>query len=449
MTQADLRRTPRPLALPLAALCALVLGAPAQALPDASLGTEAAEPVSAPQEPVPHDHDGDGVPDHESHPEDDAPPQPDPGARPGKPRLDVDGSEHDFGSAIEGERLSHTFKLESTGDADLVINSAKPTCGCTVAKIVVLDAEGNQVPYEFGDPLPKGTELELTAKLDTKNKSNIASSKINIFCNDPRQTVTLGLKAMVDTYFSINPSALSFGDLSVTDVAEKTVTVSGKKPGAFLLSLDSRTMPPGMKIDLQPQSPDEQGKAEQWKVVVTLGPDCREGNLGFPIHLTSDEEVQGAPKVAGGEEPTYGASVMVTAKIRGLISWQPQYLSFGLVRPGQVMPRTLSVSTFDEGFRFDPATVGLELVGPSDAKPDFPWKEYFSHVVRPSEDGKSIDIELTLDGLPEDADGSFQGRLLVKTGHPAKPEVPVLFSGVCRPGVKQAPTPPSQPQQNP
>ena len=409
----------------------------------ATLALFAAPTVAQPlspvlQQPVPHDHDGDGKPDHDSHPETPAPtPQPDPGPRAGKPRLEVDATEHDFGSAIEGERLTHTFHLTSNGDADLIINSAKPTCGCTVAKIAVVGAEGAGEPYQMGDPLPKGTKLELTARLDTKNKHNIASSKINIFCNDPRQTVTLGLKAMVDTYFQISPSALSFGEISVTDVIEKTFTVSGKKPGPFMLSLDGRTTPPGVKIDLQPQNPDEEGKAEQWKVVVTVGPDCREGNLGYPIHLRSDEEVLGAPKIAGGETPTYGASVMITARVRGLISWEPQYLSFGLVRPGQVMPRQLSVSTFDPEFQFEADKVQIELVGPSEAKPDFPWKDYFSSNVRPSADGSSVDIELTLDGLPDDADGSFQGRLIIKTGHPTKPEVPVLFSGVCRPGVQR------------
>ena len=389
------------------------------------------------QQPVPHDHDGDGKPDHDEHPETPLPEaKPDTGPRAGKPRLEVDATDHDFGSAIEGERLTHTFNLTSNGDSELIINSAKPTCGCTVAKIAVINGE-ESTPYEMGAPLPKGTKLELTARLDTKNKHNIASSKINIFCNDPRQTVTLGLKAMVDTYFQISPSALSFGEISVTDVLEKTFTVSGKKPGPFLLTLDGRTTPPGMKIDLQPQNPNEDGKAEQWKVVVTLGPGSKEGNLGYPIHLRSDEEVLGAPKIAGGETPTYGASVMVTARVRGLISWEPQYLSFGLVRPGQVMPRTLSVSTFDRDFQFKAEDVKLELVGPSEAKPDFPWKDYFSHSVHPSEDGSSVSIELTLDGLPDDADGSFQGRLLIKTGHPSKPEVPVLFSGVCRPGVSR------------
>jgi len=356
------------------------------------------------------------------------------GARPGMPRLDVDQNEHDFGTAIEGERLSHTFRLKSTGDADLIINSAKPTCGCTVAHVSVVGGDGS-TEYKMGEPLPPGTELELLARLDTKNKHNLASSKINIFCNDPRSTVTLGLKAQVDQYFQISPASLSFGELSVADVVSKSFTVSGKKPGPFALSQDGRTTPPGMVVELLPENPTEDGKAEVWNVKVTLGPDCREGNLGFPVQLRSDEEVKGATKDKTGERPTYGASVMVTAKIRGLISWEPQYVSFGLVRPGQVVSRSLSVATYDEDFSFNADDISITLTGTNEQQPEFPWASSFSHVITPAEDGQSFRVELTLDGLPEEADGSFQGRVMIKTGHPQKPEIPVLFSGVCRPGV--------------
>lgn len=351
-----------------------------------------------------------------------------------KPRLDLDANEHDFGTAIEGERLTHTFKLSSTGGADLVINTAKPTCGCTVAKVAVVKDDGSTETYVMGEPLPPGTELELTARLDTKNKHNVASSKINIFCNDPRQTVTLGLKARVDTYFQIQPGSLAFGEMSVTEEAEQSLVVSGKKPGPFMLSTEGRTTPPGMTVDLIPENPDAEGRSERWTVNVKLGPGCREGNLGYPIQLRSDEEVAGAQALKGGDKPTYSATAMVTARILGPISWNPQYLSFGLVRPGQVVQRTFEVSSFGDDFTFENPVI--RIVGPNDQKPDFEWVENFSATTRPSEDGKSMVVELTLTGLPEEASGSFQGRLILETGHEAKPEIPVLFSGVCRPGVR-------------
>ena len=430
----------RLLLAPAAAICLWACGeAESPAGETANETAEASVPapdaVQAPApatEPVGHDHDGDGVAEHETHPEERVEIERSPGARPGKPRLDVDTADHDFGTAIEGERLTHTFHLKSTGDVDLVINSAKPTCGCTVARVAVLDEEGEGQQYKMGDPLPPGTEIELVAKLDTKNKHNVASSKINIFCNDPRSTVTLGLKAQVDQYFQISPGSLAFGEISVADVVEKSFTVSGKKPGPFLLTQDGRTTPPGMKVELVPENATEDGKAEVWTVKVTLGPGCREGPLGYPVQLRSDEEVQGAAKIKGGEVPTYGASVMVTAKVRGLISWEPQYLSFGLVRPGQVVSRSLSVASFDGDFEFNVDDISVELTGPNEQRPEFPWASSFSHVITPAEDNQSFRVEVTLDGLPDEADGSFQGRVMIRTGHPQKEEIPVQFEGVVR-----------------
>jgi hypothetical protein len=350
------------------------------------------------------------------------------------PRLESGELEHNFGRAIEGEKLTHVFKLKSAGQADLIINSAKPTCGCTVAKLEVVKADGSREVYKFGDLLPPGTELSLEAQLDTKNKTSQASSKINVYCNDPRQIVTLGLNAMVDTYFAITPNAIQFGDLSVADTQERTFEVAGKKAGGFTLSLEDKPKPDGMQIQLTPIEPDAAGKANRWKVTVTLGPGAREGNLGYPINLRSDETVAGAVADTNGQLPTYGATVMVTARVQGLISFEPQYLSYGLVRPGQIVGRSVTLKTFDPNFNF--ADVKVRLSGPNDQKPEFPHAASFSHVVKPAADNKSVVIELTLNGLPETVDGSFQGRLIIETGHPQKPELQMLFSGVCRPGVK-------------
>jgi hypothetical protein len=364
-------------------------------------------------------------------------------------RLDVAQPDHDFGTRIEGEVLTHTYDMKSSGPAELIITTAKPTCGCTVSKLEVVGADGARTLYKFGDPIAPGTELKLEAQLDTKNKHNSAASKINISCNDPRQTVTLGLSTRLDTYFNVSPTTIDFGEVSIADTLERTIEVSGKKPGPFLLTQDARGPgPQGLRIELIPVDPTPEGKAERWTAKVTLGPDAREGPVGFPVSLHSDEVVQGAAPGPDGSTPTYGATVMVTARVRGLISYEPQYLSFGLVRPGQIVSRSIKVKSYDPEFTF--AEPRIRLVGPNPAKPEFAWASSFSHVLRPSQDNKEFDVELTLDGLPETVDGSFQGRVLIETGHPSKPEVEVLFSGVCRPGVNAAsqavPLPPPQPQ---
>ncbi len=52
----------------------------------------------------------------------------------GKPELEFNSYEHDFGKVVEGEKVSYTFTFENKGKSDLVISSATTSCGCTIPK---------------------------------------------------------------------------------------------------------------------------------------------------------------------------------------------------------------------------------------------------------------------------------------------------------------------------
>jgi hypothetical protein len=352
---------------------------------------------------------------------------------PGK--LEVVNGEHNFGNMIEGEIAEHVFDLKSAGEHPLVIHNAKPTCGCTVSKVQVASADGSFVDYTYNDPIEPATAIKLQAKLNTKNKSHKTQSKINIYCNDPASVVTLGLEAQVGTYFTVTPPNLSFGELSTQDSVEKSATVRSTLGDSFKLTADETTTLQGVTSELVPINPDENGLAKAWEVKVRVGPGTREGNLGYPLHLRSDRFIAGSePDPETGERPNYGASVMLTARIRGLISYEPQYLSFGLVRPGEPRERILRITSWDPEFKLTDQ-IPVRLI---DARTEaaFAWPDSFSTSVEVSEDGKSMDVKVNLVGLPDTANGTFQGRVMVETGHASRPTVSVLFSGVCRPGVQ-------------
>jgi len=48
------------------------------------------------------------------------------------PQFSFDNDSHDFGQLIDGEKVSYSFKFTNSGDAPLIISSAKGSCGCTV-----------------------------------------------------------------------------------------------------------------------------------------------------------------------------------------------------------------------------------------------------------------------------------------------------------------------------
>ena len=43
-------------------------------------------------------------------------------------------TEHDFGVVKEGKKVVHVYEVLNTGDADLLLQSVNPSCGCTTPK---------------------------------------------------------------------------------------------------------------------------------------------------------------------------------------------------------------------------------------------------------------------------------------------------------------------------
>ncbi|MCB0482959.1 MAG: DUF1573 domain-containing protein, partial [Flavobacteriales bacterium] len=47
-------------------------------------------------------------------------------------KITFDKDVHDFGKITQGEMVETSFAFTNTGEADLIISSAKGSCGCTV-----------------------------------------------------------------------------------------------------------------------------------------------------------------------------------------------------------------------------------------------------------------------------------------------------------------------------
>ena len=353
---------------------------------------------------------------------------------------DVGRDTVDFGRVTQGAVLHHTYELHSAGNQDLVITQIKPTCGCTVAKLMVENDEGEMVEYVYGDPIQPGRKMELPAKMHTKNKRGNQTVRINVFSNDPRATMQLGMTASIDPFFNINPGFLTFGKLSVGEEVVKTASISTAKGQPMMLSMLEHTKPAGAAITLEAKSPDADGRSRLWELTVTLGPDLPEGNLARQLQLVSDIEIEGQELEEGDTPETYQASVTVSAEVVGPFTYTPAYLSMGLVRPGELRTRSVRIDGHDVNFQLSENLPSLRIVGlPVPGEPgvyeEWDLAEFFVGDVRPVEGQNAVDVELRLEGLPEDKRGSFGGMLVVGLDHPTKPEIPLRITGVCRGGA--------------
>jgi hypothetical protein len=361
---------------------------------------------------------------------------------------------HDFGRAEQGDVLNHVFEFRAGGSSPLIIGQASPTCGCTIGLLEIQGADGEFIPYVYGDPIPSGGVMRLNARMNTTNKRNRTEVKINVYHNDPRGTTQLALVAHVEPFLQATPPLVNFGNVPGGESKTQVFNVHSNKGEPVSLTWDAlrgQRKPDGLNITVEAVNAGPDGKASHWRVTCSTDSSMKEGNFGYQISLLSDkirpdaEEIDdrnneraalpdtnpdGTKNPKHVQDTNHRLNVTCTGRVLGLLSHNPQFVSMGVVRPGQVVPRTVRVDVHDQ--TVDLTNLVVELKGDPNSGEALQWAEHFTTEVRPVPGSKSVDVEIKLNGLPDDAEGAFRGVISIQTGVPAKPEIIVRFSGVCR-----------------
>lgn len=93
------------------------------------------------------------------------------------PVIEFDNKTFDFGMVKEGEKVTHTYQVRNTGEAPLIIENARASCGCTT-------------PEWTKEPIPVGGTGFVKAGFDSKGKSGMQNKTITITANTwPKATV--------------------------------------------------------------------------------------------------------------------------------------------------------------------------------------------------------------------------------------------------------------------
>ena len=76
----------------------------------------------------------------------------------------------EYGKITEGQKLEVLFRFKNTGDKPLIIESVRPSCGCTVA----------DPPKE---PIAAGAEGEIKGSFDSNGKNGQQHKTIYVYAN--------------------------------------------------------------------------------------------------------------------------------------------------------------------------------------------------------------------------------------------------------------------------
>lgn len=94
------------------------------------------------------------------------------------------GINHDFGTLKEGDKVTHVYKFKNTGAVPLIIETVRPSCGCTA-------------PNWSKEPIPVGGTGEVEVVFDSKGKPNAQNKTVTVTANTWPQSTVLRFKAFV------------------------------------------------------------------------------------------------------------------------------------------------------------------------------------------------------------------------------------------------------------
>jgi hypothetical protein len=102
-----------------------------------------------------------------------------------KAKMSLEKKSHDFGDIQEGVQATVTFTFKNTGNAPLVLNSVKASCGCTT-------------PKWTKEPIAPGAEGVITAIYNSKGRPGNFTKTITVKHNGDGGTEFLTIRGVVN-----------------------------------------------------------------------------------------------------------------------------------------------------------------------------------------------------------------------------------------------------------
>jgi hypothetical protein len=102
----------------------------------------------------------------------------------GKPAIKFAETEFDFGNINPGEKVSHRFVFKNSGDGDLIIKDAEPSCGCTVARF-------------NNEAIKPGQESYIEATFDSEGFIGLNIKEVDVYTNCNPGVIKLTISAAI------------------------------------------------------------------------------------------------------------------------------------------------------------------------------------------------------------------------------------------------------------
>ncbi len=294
------------------------------------------------------------------------------------PKIQFDTLTYSFHTVNLNQKVTYNFKFKNVGTADLVIKDIKTSCDCAAVE-------------NIHRPVPPNGEGEIIATLSTGSTVEDKNESIFVYSNVPKQPpVELKLYAQVVSEITIIPSELVFSDLSFGHEMTRQVTLINSKDKDFRVD-KIVTGSPNLIARISSQIAG--------KVVVSVTV-----NSAVPVgHFSGNLKIYTNNKIV----PVL--DLPVSGDVQGSLSATPDRLFFGVVKKGENLTRTITISG-PENLKFSILKVESQVKG-------------LSFKVETVTKGTQYKIYALLNSAK--ADKEISDRVIVHTDFPRQPTMTI------------------------
>jgi hypothetical protein len=325
------------------------------------------------------------------------------------PRLNF----HDFGRIHDGDVVTRVFRMRNDDPRDVSIKRVVPACGCTVAALRAIRADGTVVPglpIKSKEPtlltVAPGEIAELEVRVDSREISGKNADKlvnVRVETDSPNgYYLTFEVHVLVEQPFTVVPNTLALGWIPENGGGAGKVEIVP----ALYFSHELKELvdvPAGVSADLVKEI---RNGMPLWTLRARMEAPLERGPRSHVLRIATEEE----PGVPGRD-----IEVPLTATVVGDLSSEPERMVFAAER-GMATSGTFELYSRLGGHRLRVTAVEVPLDQQE-------WLEARIEPLEPDDDGASLRCSVTLETLPPLPAGKpmLTGELVLTLDDPQHP----------------------------
>jgi len=331
----------------------------------------------------------------------------------------VTNRRHKVGNVLAGRLVEHTFTLANRSDEPITIEAW--VGGDDVQLEATLRSGRSRRPFEPPADVGPGDEIDVELTIDTHGRIGPLSFRVNVETPANPSLPPAILSVRVLPLFRFEPIACRFGPLRPDGRPTRELWMSNPLDEPFRPRIDDASVPPALRVTVEPDEPDERGWATTWRVRIAVA--ARPTVETFPavLHGTAElAEREELRKPNGQPRTRHRFELLVQAGFEDWVEAVPHAVDFG--RAQRPRERALRLRSADPSFPLDLAAEDFTV---ETVAGELDWSRSLRvELDPPRDDTDDRRVRLTLSpttGLTADA----FGHLIVRLGHPDLAELRV------------------------